>query len=579
MSFLCAVYSRLAYMPPDQFLSHYTKIFGPIIDENLLDDINTMVQKKGLGGLSDEVTMFARAYKSNVSSKTFLDTVKSGINPVSVAFLPWAEQINTVNGEERISATDANCETQKTPVSDPHLNFVTIDTSNYGSVFIFGDQRAPNIINVVFRGTSNKKSASSYLNPKSWSPTTIATFKNGKNGKEYPLKVMMGVYKLLNEMTNTIMNAVVQVSQWLNPKADPGSLKILTTGHSLGGALATLFAFKYVIQISADAGFKAKYPMLDPSIACFSLGSPRVLGENASVFFCLLTTQNSTLKLSTGLEDRKGAIPATIKGRITYIRSTTLHDPIPALPKAGYEHPCSKGSGPLSSLKGVYPDETARQNINQDCLLMAKNSFSTRCGLLKNLAPRLTTKYTLDLNCKRKKRSLLENLNGPLYSHNPGVFHSQYLGIAYAAAVNLKGSSGKIARIDKDLLTTQPGIYCPPGIPIKKGETVLRLMFYKAGTDTMSIVFTDLVVFRDGTINRSIQDTNEDYSADLDNSNFGSAIISDNVATLKLPEDSKLNSDVFKQLTKNTRALPLHTPSLKSLKSLNIVDYQTLKNL
>ena len=566
MTFLCAVYSRLAYMAPAQFLSHYTKIFGPVIPGNLLEDMNAMVDQQGVKGLTDEATMFGKdkKYPSGLTTPALIERVASGINPASLAFLPWAARINEINGEERISEQDPNCDTDLPAVQNDQLYFITIDTSNYGSVFVFGDLRAPNVVNVVFRGTSNKKSASSYLHPKSWAPTTIATFKT------YPIKVMVGVYKLLNEITHTILDAVVQVSGWLNPKAGPGGIKILTSGHSLGGALATLFAFKYVIQISADQGFGIKYPILDRNIACFSLGSPRVLGENASVFFCLLTTQNSALKLGKGLQDRQNAIPKNILGRITYIRSTTLHDPVPGLPKAGYEHPCSTGSGPLSSIKGVYADETARQNINADCLLMAKNSFSTRCGLVSKLAPKLTNNYALELNCKRKKRSLMENFNGPLYSHNPVVFHAQYLGIAFASGVNLKEVlNGKIGRVGQNLLRTQKGIYDSSTVgPVKVNDTMMRLMFYQAGSRTINVVFTDLVPYRDVPDLADPGEDNENYSADLDNSAYGTVEIPEKLA--KIPEDIKLNGKNFQQLLLTAVEVPINS------ESANIMNYTQL---
>ena len=43
ISFICAVYSRLAYMNDHQFLGHYTKIFGSIIPDEMMIAINAQV--------------------------------------------------------------------------------------------------------------------------------------------------------------------------------------------------------------------------------------------------------------------------------------------------------------------------------------------------------------------------------------------------------------------------------------------------------------------------------------------------------------------------------------------------------
>ena len=82
ISFLCAIWSRLAYMPDNQYLGHIAKIFGSetvegIIPNQMLKDINTCIKNDGNGirDILNDTKMFELAsvnekYGVNVFKQT-----------------------------------------------------------------------------------------------------------------------------------------------------------------------------------------------------------------------------------------------------------------------------------------------------------------------------------------------------------------------------------------------------------------------------------------------------------------------------------------------------------------------------
>ena len=83
ISFLCAIYCRLAYMDPRQFLGHYTEIFGPVIPDELLQMMNRQVKSKGIQGLLYDTEMFELTESEQV--KFGLKNVKKA-NLLSIPF-------------------------------------------------------------------------------------------------------------------------------------------------------------------------------------------------------------------------------------------------------------------------------------------------------------------------------------------------------------------------------------------------------------------------------------------------------------------------------------------------------------
>jgi hypothetical protein len=100
----------------------------------------------------------------------------------------------------------------------------------------------------------------------------------------------------------------------------PNSVKVITTGHSLGGAMATIFAYMYVGIRNNSA---QKLDALDKQIICVSVGAPRCIND------ATLKKYNHFINMNM----------------IMYRRVVTKGDPVSQMPhKAyfGYHHPGDK---------------------------------------------------------------------------------------------------------------------------------------------------------------------------------------------------------------------------------------------
>lgn len=341
-----------------------------------------------------------------------LDTYKTDAG-LSLRFLPWAQEINKVNGEQRIDANTPNCDIETTTVPNENLVFATIATSNYGTTYVVGDKRMPNIVNVVFRGTSDAKSASSYTKASSLTAMWTGYIIGALIKEEDKEKFLYGIYKILIETTHTLIGAIKYVSDKINPNAEKGSVNVITSGHSLGGGLATIFAYVYVAHISNEDNFTNLYPSLNVNIGCFTYGSPRVLSKDLATHFCELTTnnENNFLKYEHTDSYKKfiSSIKSKIPGRITYLRIVMHNDPVTNVPQIGYSHPCS------------YLDVKMRKATNSDCLVQVKNSFSNRC---RGTRLAMTYDFDLPLNCVNTKEERKKWSKGSVSRKNAyGISH------------------------------------------------------------------------------------------------------------------------------------------------------------
>jgi len=474
ISFICAVYCRLAYMNDRQFLGHYTKIFGPVIPDLMMQSINEQVIKNDTSGLLNDRVMFGLTLgKDKFDLKTFQS--KEQFGGVGLQFLHWAQKINIINGEQRIDANTANCDFDvKQTIANDKLVFVSIETSNYGEIFVVGDKRMPNIVTVIFRGTSDAKSAGSYTKLSSLKAMWTGNVAGLKNKKE---KYLYGIYKILMDTIHILMHSINYVKDKIKNNED--RVSVISTGHSLGGALATIFAYVYVSHVSNSGDFNTLYPRLNINIACFSLGSPKVFDKELANIFCSLTTNNSQSK-----NRYNGEGANVIKGRITYLRIVSHNDPIPMLPlkQFGFLHPCS-------SETGLDTDElTQRKNTNVNCLVQIDNEFSDRCR-----GTRLAMTYNFKdkpLNCVDTTEERMKNA-GTFHGKNPTAHHTEYLGISFVGGVSFGNVlNNNIQRVRE-----------PIGLS-KKGNTVCRLIFYPSvsnNAQTASVGFYDLSIKRDVT--------------------------------------------------------------------------------
>ena len=493
IAFIGSVYSRLAYMNDHQFLGHYTKIFGPIIPDTIMRAINQQVITNGLPSLLIDKQMF------NLTNDDYegLKTYPSG-GGLSLQFLPWAQKINIINGEQRIDANTANCsfETDET-IANNNLVFISIATSNYSEIYVVGDKRMPNIVNVIFRGTSDAKSAGSYSKISSLISMPISRIEKNGDISEHTQQVLYGIYKILIETSHILMHSIEHIAKQIQSPDKKNKVSIITTGQSLGGGLATLFAFVYVTEISSKPTFSSDFPSLDINIACFSYGSPRVLGTLTAAQFCYLTTNNKDEFINDPAYKAfiESATRVNILGRITYLRIVTTHDPIPALPKIGFSHPCSSLT------------ESTRKNVNIDCLTQVSNSFSNRCR-----GNRLAMTFDMEklpLNCVGTKEDAKKRGFGPIIAKMPFAYHLNYLGISYVGCLVLENVIGNnIIRVKNDT----PSQHSSP-IIYKKNDTVCRILLYpykNSNFQLASISFFDL------SVARSISNVPELQTRDVD---------------------------------------------------------------
>jgi len=397
--FYSTVLSRLAYFTSENFLPAYLDIFGPIINTSLMKDINDAPIDKIF-----DPSIYTKTIKTQ-SIPTFDFEGKSLID-----FKEMARKINEVNNKF-VTRRDI-----KTPVGQqvtemknitggrgPNDNYtvayISISTSNYAGYYILVDTRMPNSIFVLFRGTYSAKSAGSYAKHTSIVPFDIATeldkqklqlLLNKNQGKMFG--VLKGINKILEDVYHSIIESMVYLSKTYLNASSPGSIKVYTTGHSLGGGLTTLFAVDWMGLTELPQYQVAPYDIFSKKICCVSLASPRVLSPAYSNFFC----------------------EETVKGNILFRRVTNRGDPVPGLPNKswgamseGYQHPCSAKK---------YAD-TQRQVISLDC------------GSAQSAnAPDLSK----PLQCRKTKTSALAgNISGNMLAH------TAYLYINFFNAVDI----------------------------------------------------------------------------------------------------------------------------------------------
>ena len=209
------------------------------------------------------------------------------------------------------------------------MRYISIGWSNYGEVYVVADKRMSNTILVVFRGTYSAKTAALYSKPTSIVPLTVCTNKQGEKQQ-----FLYGIFKTTAELIHTIIEATRFLAWDFLGARDPNSVKIITAGHSLGGAMCTNFSYLWMSIKQTAPYTDAPYNILANNIVCLSYGSPRCMSSDVAKKFCSLVEEN----------------------KILYLRVTTRGDPVPGLPpKTGFQHPCSQ-------------EKEMRKKISEDCI-------------------------------------------------------------------------------------------------------------------------------------------------------------------------------------------------------------------
>lgn len=211
ISLISCIMSRLSYFDDTQFLNKYLQIFN-------ISELN-----KQIINIKDEniIDIFDLKIKNMI-------TINKKINEINYNNIP-------------------------NELSSENIQYISISTSNYSSVYIVAN-KLMNTIFVCFRGTYSVKSGLSYLKLSSISPKNIC---DGSNDG-----YLLGVFKIIAEIFYTIEESINYLStHFLKTQKN----KIVTTGHSLGGGAASIFSYLWVKHKS------------DLKIACITFGSPRVM--------------------------------------------------------------------------------------------------------------------------------------------------------------------------------------------------------------------------------------------------------------------------------------------------------------
>lgn len=405
--FYSTVLSRLAYFTSEDFLPAYLEIFGPIIKTSLMKNINdASIEKifdpsiyKTIGISSERIPVFDFEGKQHIDFKVMAQQ----INDVNIKFV---ERANSA----KINPEEPKVTEMKGGAGDYTVAYISISTSNYAGYYILVDTRMPNSIFVLFRGTYSAKSAGSYSKPSSIVPFNVAKQYSKeelkdllKENQAQMFGVLTGINKILQDVYHSIIESMVYLSKtYLNPSS-PDSIKVYTSGHSLGGALTTLFAADWMEFTQLPEYNRAPYNIFSKKICSVSLAAPRVLSSGYSNYFCKQTEE----------------------GNILFRRVTNRGDPVPALPNKswtgimseGFQHPCSAKKYAT----------TQREVISLDC-------GSAQSG--KN------PDYLKPLYCRKTKTSALYgNISGNQLAH------TAYLYINFYNAINL-GEFHKVETVE-----------------------------------------------------------------------------------------------------------------------------------
>ena len=326
LSFYCSILSRLSYFSAEHFLPAYLETMGPIIPDKLLTYINNSEAGDLLPFLPSDVGSLEGTEGGKILTDDTIPKYTFG-GKKFVDYTEYAEKFNKNNvaREKKPYKVMPPRIIQKT--TDHTVAYTMVSTSNYGGNFILIDTRMPNCIFVIFRGTYSGKSAGAYTKPSSLKPSIIE--KADTDGKKYAS--LKGIHKLLYDDLNAIFEAMGRlVNKYLRPEGDTGelqdnSIKVITTGHSLGGGLSTLFAASfYELHFARAYRDEERFRALKKEITCVSIAAPRVLDDA----YCQ--------KLADRIR----------KKQMFYQRMIVKTDPVPSLPpsiklgKLKFSHPC-----------------------------------------------------------------------------------------------------------------------------------------------------------------------------------------------------------------------------------------------
>ena len=476
MSFLGSVLARLAYFSDyseipsyfnseseeqrvirsKTFLSLYSCIFcDKVIPTSILNGIGNQTNLDNI--FNDPILLNNSTLRSSTTSK-ISNYVTSGLSKISkyktnnteipkrsngyIDFIQFAKKINVITGEET-GTKDAKIVSQKIDdiyssgiLKKGRVYYTSIGTSNYGEIYIVADQDISNKLFVIFRGTYSAKTASAWSKPSSLVSWTVSEYNGIKESYLY------GIFKLVEDTIHTVLQACLDLSQKAFPNArNANAVSIITCGHSLGGAMSTIFAYLWMsvkenqlpnMPIVNNSGKKNPYvsgdfTRLSKQIACISLGSPRVFSKDLSILFC-----------------------DYVKAKfIVYKRITTRGDPFTGQPYFGFYHACSTS-------------EEMRKEISEDC-----NQTLLRIGAAGS-------NYEAKLDCK--------NVKTRTYAPDP-FSHTIYLEILFSQALDYRNTKKMLTEMNEfgnSLKSTNKTSRFNFEVQRDGKSSMCRLLFYDA---------------------------------------------------------------------------------------------------
>uniref|UniRef100_A0A6C0BR70 Fungal lipase-type domain-containing protein n=1 Tax=viral metagenome TaxID=1070528 RepID=A0A6C0BR70_9ZZZZ len=466
LTFYSVVLARLAYFTNINFLSVYLETFGEnkIIPKILTDKIRDAVSEGKdlfnddvvlndyLSGPKNHTVNFSPVMVNFIDDKDNENDVKhAGIAPGSgsnvtvnneifekegmkhIDFYDMAKKINLVNtaavhnkyqkkDENKIEFKD-NEPFNSIPQS--RVKYYSIANDSYGGTFILADTNIPNAIFVIFRGTYSAKSAGTYTRPDSLVP------QSGRAGQGH--KYLYGISNITYSTLHNIMSCINDLVTFLGKESEEKSIQIITTGHSLGGGLATTFSLIFNGRLEEFQVLLPDLKAIKSEIYTVSVAAPRVLATETSEAFCDLTTPKN---------EGDDAIP-----KIHFRRIAARGDPVPGLPPSGpkstgFRHPCEMDK-----------DKKSSPNYERH-----KQTYRHITGAIDT---KLNINYNEDVDA--------DNVRRRHYAPNP-IKHTTYLKIKFTNAVELMGfaASSLPTRFKKPSQQSETTTI--------KGESVTRLI-------------------------------------------------------------------------------------------------------
>lgn len=404
ITFICVILSKLAYLPDCGFLPRYEQIFGQKKIANLsrycnngqpfikLDSdieynpIPTSIFNAIKNANIEDIFKDQKIFKKCQDITFYTD---SASNEKFVDFIKYAEFFNILNGSTNKKKTKERLEGGGGSKNE-YVQYISLAWSNYSMIYVVADKRC-NTIFIVYRGTASFKGITSYVN--------FNTFnKNGPCDSDEAF--IPGIFKITTEAIHTLLESVSYLATHFLKATMNNSVKVIATGHSLGGAMASIFAYLYtgIRNSNNDKNLGNNLSVLSKQIVCISVGAPRCINDATLKRFNHFINQNL----------------------IMYRRLVTKGDPVPQMPhKAyfGYQHPGDK----LKTNNG---------------LVFCQSTYS---GLYGNFID-----YDKSSNCKSKEESF-GSVRSFIGQHNE-YDHMNYLYISYLTLVPVGFKTNEIDR-------------------------------------------------------------------------------------------------------------------------------------